>query len=305
MSSTGRASTRCAAAAGRRFAPAVGSRRGQRRGVRAIAGKSLGFARHSAKAQNRSSYFSSQAGAMPALNSHPAAAPGMTTGDTEVNEILRILRQGTGIPAGRQLGRTRLRARHRDHRRRRTSRGEPAMRSARCCGRGCQPILWPIAEFDCADEHALYAGAAEIDWTRHRPAPATASRSDAHVSGSAITRALPPRSRSGRQWSTCCAMRPARGPTSMSKSPDVRLNLIVRKGRATLSITTSAAARCIVARLARRAGRAPLQENLAAAVLLRRLATTANSEGGDLLRSDVRQRHFADRRRADGRRRRA
>ena len=54
------ARTRCAAAAGRRFAPAVGSRRGQRRGVRAIAGKSLGFARHSREGGNRSSYFSSQ-----------------------------------------------------------------------------------------------------------------------------------------------------------------------------------------------------------------------------------------------------
>ncbi|HKN78448.1 MAG TPA: 23S rRNA (guanine(2445)-N(2))/(guanine(2069)-N(7))-methyltransferase, partial [Lysobacter sp.] len=24
-------------------------------------------------------------------------------------------------------------------------------------------VLWPIAEFDCADEHALYAGAAAVD----------------------------------------------------------------------------------------------------------------------------------------------
>ena len=28
-------------------------------------------------------------------------------------------------------------------------------------------ILWPIAEFDCADEHALYAGASMVDWTQH------------------------------------------------------------------------------------------------------------------------------------------
>ena len=49
-------------------------------------------------------------------------------------------------------------------------------------------VLWPIAEFDCADEDALYAGAADVDWTRH----VAAGRSiavDAHVSGSAITHA--------------------------------------------------------------------------------------------------------------------
>ena len=27
-------------------------------------------------------------------------------------------------------------------------------------------VLWPIAEFPCADEHALYAGVTAIDWTR-------------------------------------------------------------------------------------------------------------------------------------------
>ena len=46
-------------------------------------------------------------------------------------------------------------------------------------------ILWPIAEFECADEHALYAGAAAVDWTRHL-SPAHSIAIDAHVSGSAI-----------------------------------------------------------------------------------------------------------------------
>src|SRR5690606_11101557 len=31
-------------------------------------------------------------------------------------------------------------------------------------------VLWPLATFDCADEHALYAGAAVIDWPRHMDA---------------------------------------------------------------------------------------------------------------------------------------
>ena len=49
-------------------------------------------------------------------------------------------------------------------------------------------VLWPIAEFECADEHALYAGAAAIDWTRHLD-PSHTIAVDAHVSGDAITHA--------------------------------------------------------------------------------------------------------------------
>ncbi|HZX81478.1 MAG TPA: 23S rRNA (guanine(2445)-N(2))/(guanine(2069)-N(7))-methyltransferase, partial [Lysobacter sp.] len=41
-------------------------------------------------------------------------------------------------------------------------------------------ILWPIAEFECPDEHALYAGAAKVDWTAHVPPRATIAV-DAHV----------------------------------------------------------------------------------------------------------------------------
>ena len=25
-------------------------------------------------------------------------------------------------------------------------------------------VLWPLSEFDCPDEHALYEGASQIDW---------------------------------------------------------------------------------------------------------------------------------------------
>lgn len=42
-------------------------------------------------------------------------------------------------------------------------------------------VLWPIAEFDCADEHALYAGAAALDWTAH-VGPGHSIAIDAHVS---------------------------------------------------------------------------------------------------------------------------
>ena len=50
-------------------------------------------------------------------------------------------------------------------------------------------ILWPIAEFDCADEHALYAGAMDVAWAAHVPPNATIAV-DAHVGGSgALTHA--------------------------------------------------------------------------------------------------------------------
>jgi 23S rRNA (guanine2445-N2)-methyltransferase / 23S rRNA (guanine2069-N7)-methyltransferase len=49
-------------------------------------------------------------------------------------------------------------------------------------------VLWPLAEFDCPDEHALYAGAAAIDWPAHLP-PRAAIAVDAHVGGTAITHA--------------------------------------------------------------------------------------------------------------------
>ena len=49
-------------------------------------------------------------------------------------------------------------------------------------------VLWPIAEFDCPDEHALYAGVAALPWPEHMDAVHTLAV-DAHVSGEAITHA--------------------------------------------------------------------------------------------------------------------
>src|SRR5687767_9087775 len=49
-------------------------------------------------------------------------------------------------------------------------------------------VLWLLAEFDCADEHALYAVAAAVDWPAHLESSHTLAV-DAHVSGTAITHA--------------------------------------------------------------------------------------------------------------------
>ena len=49
-------------------------------------------------------------------------------------------------------------------------------------------VLWPLVEFDCPDEQALYAGAAALPWHEHLAEGRTLAV-DAHVSGDAITHA--------------------------------------------------------------------------------------------------------------------
>jgi len=142
-------------------------------------------------------------------------------------------------------------------------------------------VLWPISEFDCADEHALYTGVAGVDWTKHVGRGHTIAV-DAHVSGSAITHARYAAQRV--KDAVVDTLRDATGerPDVDVESPDVRLNLVIRKGRATLSIDLGGGP------LHRRGwrgaqGEAPLKENLAAAVLLRGGWPQAYVDGGDLL----------------------
>ena len=142
-------------------------------------------------------------------------------------------------------------------------------------------ILWPIAEFDCADEHALYAGAAVVDWTRH-VGPMHSIAVDAHVSGSAITHARYAAQRTKDAIVDTLRASTGARPDVDVEAPDVRINLVVRKGRATLSIDLSGGP--MHRRGWRRLqGEAPLKENVAAAVLLRGGWPQAYAEGGDLL----------------------
>jgi 23S rRNA (guanine2445-N2)-methyltransferase / 23S rRNA (guanine2069-N7)-methyltransferase len=142
-------------------------------------------------------------------------------------------------------------------------------------------ILWPISEFECADEHALYAGAAAVDWTKHVGSGHSIAV-DAHVSGSAITHARYAAQRVKDAVVDTLREKTGERPDVDVESPDLRLNLVVRKGRATLSIDLGGGP------LHRRGwrgaqGEAPLKENLAAAVLLRGDWPQAHAEGGDLL----------------------
>ncbi len=142
-------------------------------------------------------------------------------------------------------------------------------------------ILWPIAEFECADEHALYAGAAAVDWTRHL-SPGHTFAIDAHVSGSAITHARYAAQRVKDAVVDTLRASTGQRPDVDVESPDVRINLVVRKGRATLSIDLSGGP--MHRRGWRRVqGAAPLKETVAAAVLARAGWAQAYAEGGDLL----------------------
>ncbi|GAB3514163.1 bifunctional 23S rRNA (guanine(2069)-N(7))-methyltransferase RlmK/23S rRNA (guanine(2445)-N(2))-methyltransferase RlmL [Pseudoxanthomonas daejeonensis] len=142
-------------------------------------------------------------------------------------------------------------------------------------------VLWPLAEFDCPDEQALYDGASRLPWHEHLREGDTLAV-DAHVSGEAITHA---RFAAQRVKDAVVDVFRAQGlerPSVDVDAPGLRLNLSLRKGRATLSVDLGGGP------LHRRGWRAsqheaPLKENLAAAVLLRGGWPAIYAEGGALL----------------------
>ncbi len=142
-------------------------------------------------------------------------------------------------------------------------------------------VLWPLADFDCLDDAALYAGVAALPWQDHIADGATFAV-DAHVSGTAITHARYAAQRT--KDAIVDTLREATGsrPDVDVKSPGVLVDLVVRKGRAIVSIDLSGGA--MHRRGWRRAqGEAPLKETLAAAVLLRGGWPRVYVEGGSLL----------------------
>lgn len=142
-------------------------------------------------------------------------------------------------------------------------------------------VLWPITEFDCADEQALYAGVAGIDWPSQLGEGDTIAV-DAHVSGTALTHARFAAQRV--KDAIVDVMRDATGtrPSVDVETPDVRVNVVVRKDRAIVSIDLGGGP------LHRRGwrqhqGDAPLKENLAAGVLMRGRWSQVYAGGGGLL----------------------
>ena len=89
-------------------------------------------------------------------------------------------------------------------------------------------VFWPLAEFDCPDADALYAGARAIDWPAHLDAGMTLAV-DAHVSGDALTHARYAALRV--KDAVVDVLRDATGarPDVDVDAPDLRLNLVDRK----------------------------------------------------------------------------
>src|SRR5688500_9618336 len=92
-------------------------------------------------------------------------------------------------------------------------------------------VLWPLAEFDCPDELALYEGVAKLPWPEHL-APGSTLAVDAHVSGTAITHARYAAQRVKDGVVDVMRSRTGARPDVDVEHPDLRLNLVVRKGRA-------------------------------------------------------------------------
>lgn len=142
-------------------------------------------------------------------------------------------------------------------------------------------VLWPLVEFECADEHALYAGAAALPWQEHLTAAMTVAV-DAHVSGDGITHARYAAQRLKDAVVDVLRANTGARPDVDVDAPDLRLNLVVRKGRAIISVDLGGGP------MHRRGwrstqGEAPLKENLAAAMLMRGGWSRLQAEGGALL----------------------
>lgn len=142
-------------------------------------------------------------------------------------------------------------------------------------------VLWPLDEFDCPDDSALYAGVTALPWWEHL-GPGHTLAVDAHVSGDAITHARYAAQRVKDAVVDTMRNEGLERPSVDLEMPDLRLNLSLRKGRATISVDLGGGP------LHRRGWRvvqndAPLKENLAAAVLLRGGWPKRYAEGGGLL----------------------
>jgi 23S rRNA (guanine2445-N2)-methyltransferase / 23S rRNA (guanine2069-N7)-methyltransferase len=142
-------------------------------------------------------------------------------------------------------------------------------------------ILLPIAEFEAASDDALYAGVQAIDWSQHL-APHATLAVDANTAQSKITHSQFLAQRVKDAVVDQFRQQGLERPGVDTEEPDVRINLRLRRDRATVSIDLAGAP------LHRRGwreqqGEAPLKENLAAAMLLRAGWPEIYAQGGALL----------------------
>ncbi len=157
---------------------------------------------------------------------------------------------------------------------------EAAMRAC-LWSRLASRILLPLGEFEAADDAAVYAGVQAIDWSQHLMADGTLAVDVTLAAGDkGHSRFL-----AQRVKDAVVDQFRARGqgrPDVDVEQPDVRLHLHLRRGHASLALDLAGTP------LHRRGwrdrqGRAPLKENLAAAMLLRADWPAIHAGGGVLV----------------------
>ena len=142
-------------------------------------------------------------------------------------------------------------------------------------------VLMPLGEFAAVDEQALYDGVQQIDWSQHLAEEGTlAVDAISNASQMRHTRYLAQKVKDAvvDQFRDRSGNRPG---VDLEK-PSIRLNLLLRKDRALLSLDLSGTP------LHRRGyrvgqGEAPLKENLACAMLLRATWPEIFAAGGTLV----------------------
>lgn len=134
------------------------------------------------------------------------------------------------------------------------------------CSRIASRVLFPISQFKCHNQDDLYNWARKIDWFKYIPKGRTFAV-DANVTHHSLKNSL----YAGLviKDAICDQFRDKIGtrPSVDVKNPDVQLNLFIRDRKATISIDTS----CVPLHkrgYRQEAGEAPLQESLAAALLM-------------------------------------
>lgn len=142
-------------------------------------------------------------------------------------------------------------------------------------------VLVPVAQFDAADEQALYDGIMAIDWSVHMAAHASLAI-DAHTTMSKVSHSQFIAQRVKDAVVDQFRQRDGRRPDVDTDEPDLRIHVRLRRDRASVSIDLAGAP------LHRRGwreqqGEAPLKENLAAAILLRGRWPQRYADGASLL----------------------
>jgi len=142
-------------------------------------------------------------------------------------------------------------------------------------------VLMPLAQFEAPDADALYAGARAIAWDEQLDV-ATSFAVDAVGSTQGVTHSQYAALRVKDAIVDTFRDKTGERPNVDTENPGVRINLVLRKGKAIISINLSGPP--LHQRGYRKgAGVAPLKENLAAAMLLRAGWPAIYAGGGGLV----------------------